>query len=102
MVNRLAAYTGAGIAYRGPVAGRDDDDVGLGVAGAHNSEHYRRAERGAGRATRRSEIAVELTYRAALTASLALQVDVQYVAGPNTDPTLGNALVFGMRLQYGF
>ncbi len=96
--NRFAGYTGAGLVYTGAAPGRDDDQVGLAVATAYNGALYRAAQRRAGQPTTRAETDLELTYAAALRPWLTLTGDVQYVVNPNTDPTLQNALVGGLRL----
>ncbi len=101
-VNRFARYSGAGLVYQGPFRGRDDDQVGIAVAAAHNGAPFRAAERAAGRFVRRSEVAIEFTYSVALLANLSVQADVQHIVAPNTDPALGNALTFGLRLQYEY
>jgi porin len=97
-VNRFGAYAGAGAVYTGPFAGRDEDQVGLGVAAAFNGASYKRARRRSGEAVDGAEVNLELTYLAPVVPWLALQGDVQYVVDPDTDPDLANAVVIAVRL----
>lgn len=100
--NRFAAYTGAGVTYEGPLPGRPDDLVGLGVASAHNGRPYERAVRRAGEPVSSSETTVELTYRLSLGPHVEVQPDVQWVVDPDTRPGRGSALVVGLRVVAGF
>ena len=100
-VHRFNAYTGAGLVYTGLLPGRDADQVGLGVAAAHNGSAYRRAEAAGGRGVTDTEVVVELTYRNARGA-FALQPDHQYVVHPDTDPTAADVLLGGLRVEVGF
>jgi porin len=96
--NRFSRHVGAGVVYTGPFAGRDVDRVGLAVATALNSDAYEAAQRRAGRPVTDVEVNVEATYAAPLTNWLTLVGDLQYVANPNTDPSIPNAFVPGVRV----
>jgi len=96
--NRFSRYVGAGVVYTGPFAGRDVDRVGLAVATALNGDAYEAAQRRAGRPVTDVEVNVEATYAAPLTNWLTLVGDLQYVANPDTDPSIPNAFVTGMRV----
>jgi porin len=98
-VNRIAAYTGAGLVYTGMLAGRPNDAMGLGLAVAHNGGTYKRQQRRRGRSVDAAEWTGELTYAAALTAWLTLQGNVQYVRHPGTRPARDDALALGLRAQ---
>ena len=50
-------------------------------------------------AAKRTETAIELTYRVQAKDWLTLQPDLQYVIHPNGDHAIGNALVIGLRLN---
>lgn len=91
MFDRFAAF---GLVYAGLFPGRDGDTAGLAVAVAGTSDEFRETSSGAG-----AEVAVELTYRLALTDWLTLQPDIQYIVNPGTDPTLTNALTLGLRAE---
>ena len=47
------------------------------------------------------ETAIELTYSAQLTDNFRIQPDIQYIINPGTDPSLKNALVVGVRFEFG-
>ena len=94
--NRFVAYTGASAVYRGLLPARPEDELGLGVAAAHDGHPFRESRREAGRRAGRTETAIELTYRIQGD-SWALQPDLQYVVQPDADPRVPDALVLGMR-----
>ncbi len=98
-VNRFSSYVGAGATYSGPIQGRPDDEMGLGVAVAINGDPYRRSRSAVGLETEGTETVVELTYRAQLLSWLAIQPDLQWVLNPNTEPGRANALVLGLRAE---
>lgn len=98
-VNQISLYTGGGAVYTGLLPGRDEDEVGFGIAAAHNGRRFKQAQRRLGSPVENSEIAFELTYRAQLTPWLALQPILAYVVNPGTDPHLHDAVVFGMRFE---
>lgn len=91
MFDRFASF---GLVYTGPFSGRDGDTAGLAVAVAGTSDAFRETSPGAG-----AEVAIELTYRFALTDWLALQPDIQYIVTPGADPALSNALTLGLRAE---
>jgi porin len=101
-VNRFGSYIGAGLTATGYIPGRPDDQIGAAVAVARNGSHFMSAQRDQGIATDRAETAIELTYQAKITDWLTVQPDAQYVIHPNTDPSLGNALVFQFQFQLSF
>jgi porin len=95
--NRFARYLGAGLVYTGALPGREVDQVGLAVAAAFNGTAYERAQRRVGQATTSAEVSVEGTYAAAVAPWLTLTGDAQVVVNPNTDPSIPNALLVGLR-----
>jgi porin len=101
-VNRFGSYTGAGIAAQGVVAGRPNDEIGLGVASARNGFSYMQSQLQLGLPVNRAETAIEGTYLIQVGNSVAVQPDVQYVVHPNTDPNIRDAWVFQLRLELGF
>jgi len=101
-VNRFASYTGGGATFSGPILGRENDEVGLGVAAAHNGSQYIDSQRQQGRRAETSEVAIELTYLAQLARWLAAQPSLQYVVNPNTDPTRRDAFVASFLFQISF
>lgn len=99
--NRFVSYTGASAVYRGLLPGRPADEIGLGVAAAHNGDAFMEARRAEGIPVSRSETALELTYRIR-GAGWALQPDLQWVIDPGTDPARKAALAVGIRAEIGF
>ena len=93
MFDRFASF---GLVYSGLLPGRDGDTAGLAVAVAGTSDGFRATSPATG-----TEVAIELTYRFALTDWLALQPDLQYIVSPGTDPALSNALTLGIRAELG-
>lgn len=100
--NIFGRFASGGLVWRGLLPGRPGDNSGIAVAyaGAGSASRdlaltrYGRAPRG--------ETAIELTHRIALTDWLGVQPHAQYVLDPGLDPTVDDALVFGIRLTGAF
>ena len=92
--NMFGSFASAGLNYAGPIAGRDKDQLGIAAAAAFTSPRYRLTV-----PSDKSEIAFELTYRAAVSDWLSVQPNVQYVINPGADPSLRNAIAFGLRTE---
>ncbi len=75
-VSMIEHHAGAGLAWNGPIDGRDDDVFGLGVSSVWFSD-----EPGAG-FTDDTEIACELFYKAQLLPWLSIKPDLQYITNP--------------------
>ncbi|MBP0444266.1 carbohydrate porin [Roseomonas sp. SSH11] len=107
-LNPIDLYLDAGLTYKGPLPGRPEDVLGLGVAYAQVSGAARRRDREArllddlGGALRRQEALVELTYAAQLQPGWLLQPVAQYVVHPGAEAGIRNALVLGMRTALSF
>jgi porin len=76
----------AGLVYRGPVEGRDQDSIGFGAAW---TELFQNGSN--------QETVVELYYRAELASRLRVQPDLQYIATPSG--IYRDALAIGFRFQ---
>ena len=100
--NAIGAYLGGGLVFTGPLRERPTDQAGLAVGLARFGTPYRRSLETQGRGSDGSEVAFELTYRAALTDWLAIQPNLQYIADPSGDPALRDAILVGVRTQIGF
>jgi porin len=101
----------AGVTLKAPLAGRDDDAVGLGVGLARVSNGARAFDRsvasfsGTPFPVRTSEVFLELTYQVVVAPWWQVQPDFQYVWNPGggipnpTNPTqrIGNEAIFGLR-----
>lgn len=101
-INRFGSYTGAGAVYTGLIPGRDHDQIGFAVAGAHNGSQYKKALLASGETVENSEWNFEWTYEAPLTPWLTVQPDIQYVINPDTNPAVKNALAVDIRLEISF
>lgn len=95
-VQAVGRYLGAGLVYRGIVPERGEDELGLAVAAARFGEEFQAAA-GGGSTWEDWEVAIELTYRAALTPWFSIQPDLQFVIHPGGDPQVDDALVLGLR-----
>jgi porin len=84
------------------IASRPDDAVGLAFAHGRTGKSFKRALAFDGGLPRKSETAVELTYRAPLQSWLAIVPGVQWVVSPGTDRNLRNAWVVGARFEMSF
>jgi porin len=100
--NAVDTYVGAAVVAGSFIAGRPDDAVGLAVAHGRTGRSFKRALAFDGGQPRRSETAVELTYRAPLQRWLAIVPGMQWIVSPGADRNLRNAWVVGARLEMSF
>ncbi|MBW8875722.1 MAG: carbohydrate porin [Acidobacteria bacterium] len=101
-VNRFGFYTGGGVDLAGWIPGRKQDEIGFGMAAAHNGSPFIEQRRQTGQRVDRSELTLELAYRSRINSWLNIQPDLQYVFNPNTDPRVANALVCLLRIEVAF
>ena len=101
-VNRFGLYTGGGVDLAGAIPGRKQDEIGFGIAAAHNGSPFLEQRRQTGQTVDRSEVTLELAYRSPMASWLNLQADLQVVFHPNTDPRVANALVSLIRVEMAF
>jgi len=100
-VNRFGSYAGAGLVASGLLPG-PQNEVGIAIASARNGSRYMEQQEQLGTPAQRSETAVELSYLAQISKSVAVQPDLQYIVHPNTDPAIRNALAFLLRFEVSF
>lgn len=100
--NTFRSFYSVGATYTGLFASRPDDQIGLALAWAQTGSRARRAAALSGSPLDGHEANLELTWRAPLTDWLTVQPDIQYVVNPGLDPTLKNALAFGLRVELGW
>ncbi len=87
----FSRYFGGGLTLSGPIRGRDDDLLGIGIAHAELGD----VERPSDYATH--ETIVELFYRFPVAPWMSLRPDLQWVERPGGDE--GSALVVGLRVE---
>jgi len=111
--NPIDLYLDGGLTYKGLIASRPDDSVGLGLAYGRISPQAAAYDRdvvaitGMAMPIRDYEAAIEVTYQRQLATNWSVQPDVQYVVHPGghvsnpRDPSgatvIPNALVLGLR-----
>jgi porin len=113
--NLIPFYAEAGLAYKGLIPGRENDNLGVSIDYAHISNRASRLDQDTRFFTgnplfpiRNHEMALELTYQTQVTPWLLVQPDVQYIINPgghvlNADGSVRrNALVFGLRSAITF
>ncbi len=93
-------YAGA-LHYTGIIPGRDADILGLGFSHAVTSQPYRQFVAREGGESEKSESIVELSYKAEVLPSVAIQFDWQSISNPGADSTASDASIFGLRLEVG-
>jgi porin len=93
-INSFDRFASVGLNYTGLIKGRDEDQLGLAFATAFTSKDYRLIA-----GAEKTETLVELTYRAPITSWLTIQPNVQYVINSGADPSVRNALAFGLRTE---
>lgn len=92
--NEIASYFGGGLHWAAPFAGRDEDELSVGVAHARLSNRHRRANG----LQRDAETAIELTYAYQVNSWLVLQPDVQLVVDSGSANGIDDALTAGVRI----
>jgi porin len=95
--NDFSRFYGAGLVHTGVFKARPEDQLGVAVAVVDASQDYRTLSN-----SDRREVALELTYRAAITRFLTVQPNVQYVINPGLEPGLADVLAFGLRAELGW
>jgi porin len=89
--NIIGTFHSTGLVYRGPLENRDSDVVGVGM----NYVGFGSAV--AARDELTYENAIELFYKAAITPSLSIQPDLQFIANPGGNGQ--DALLLGIRID---
>jgi porin len=116
--NLIDLYADGGLTFKGPIASRPDDTIGLGVAYGHISSYAAAYDAELDAITGRPfpvqdfEAAIELTYQWAVRDGWYIQPNIQYIvhpggnipnpAIPGTTSPIPNALVLGTRLVAHF
>ena len=115
--NLIDFYADAGFSFKGPLDGRDDDQVGLAASYGRISSDASRLDADLqrlipGRPVRDQESAIELTYMAQIAPWWQVQPDLQYIVHPGGHVPLpgdasqlhsiGNATVVGVRTVITF
>lgn len=86
--NEINQYYGAGLLYRGPLRGRDNDSAGVGVAHVIFSDELPNMD---------YETVVEVFYSVQLIPWIRIQPDLQYIAHPSG--RYRDAFVYGTRFE---
>ncbi len=96
--NQVTRYLDGGVTFTGLLPGRMEDVLGFGFAHARLGQEARRRDS----TLERAESLVELTYKAQITESWAVQPTLQYVVNPGAQQGRDNALVLGLRSAVQF
>ncbi len=114
--NLISYYVDGGAGFKGPLSGRPDDVLTVGVAYAKISRDAAALDRdtltrnGPPFPIRNEEVVFELSYQAQIAPWWTVQPDLQYIVRPggnapdpdNANATVGNALVAGIRSTIKF
>jgi len=98
--NQVEFYCDGGINYVGLIPGRNADLLGIGVSYTKISDDLRDPD--GDRYAGNHETIIELTYQAAVTSTITVQPDIQYIFNPGAVITQENALVLGVRASVTF
>lgn len=96
-VNPVDRTASLGLRWSAPFSGRPDDVAAIALNVNRAGEPYFRSG-----AYRRTETALELTYRMALLPWLAVQPMLHYLRAPGFDPVAASAVVVGTRVEVSF
>lgn len=100
--NFISFYFDTGLSYKGLIPTRDNDTIGIGFGCARLSNGARNSLADGGSTPAGAEMVIEFTYQAAITPSLVVQPDLQYIIHPGATTGPGNALVIGARASVTF
>ena len=115
--NQISFYLNGGITWKGPIPGRENDSLGLGIAYAAFSGQSRRLDQDAAafdpsgfHPVRNQETVLELTYQYQATGWLAIQPDIQWISHPgggipdpfNPGRRVRDSLLLGLRTAITF
>jgi porin len=97
--NEAAWDLTGGLSYVGPLRGREDDVLGLGVCYTKISDEF--FQPGVAEPTHH-ETVLELTYAAVLNEHLTVQPELQYIVNPGAVERARDAIVAGLRFKAEF
>lgn len=101
--NAVGWAVDAGLAWTGPLPGRNDDVLAFGFARADFSFRYADGLREAGDSDAPGfEQALELTYTAVLSPRISQQPDIQHIHHPDGRATRDDAWLFQLRLNASY
>ncbi len=98
-VNLIRSHFGAGLTYKGPFDGRDEDEIGYAFAYASFGSDFQKLSSFHGESMASFEAAHEVTYRGKLTPWLAVQYNVQYIVNPSASMDVNDVVVNGLRIE---
>ncbi len=101
-VDRIGQYAGLGLVAEQGLLPRHEDTLGMALGYARNGRAWRDAAAAAGTPVDAAELAIEVTWRIPVGEHLFVQPDLQYVLNPNTDPSIDDAVVIGVRIEAAF
>jgi porin len=101
-IAKLPFQANGGLAYKGLIPLRDNDQTVFGVAYGKFSRDYARAVSSAGGGYPDYEIVLEWGYRIQLSDFAYVQPDIQWVMNPGGTGTIPNALVLGAQMSVTF
>ena len=94
-VSEIAHHVAGGVVWRGPVAARPDDALGVYLSFVDLSD-----EPAAGFS--RDEFVVDAYYRVQVSPAVFVQAELQFIAHPSGDPDVDHAMVGGVRFGVSF
>jgi porin len=101
-IAKIPFQVNGGLAYKGLVPSRDQDQTMFGVVYGEFSSDYARATQAAGGGYPDYELVFEWGYRVQFTQFLYVQPNLQYVINPGGTHTIPNALVLGAQCSVTF
>ncbi|MEM8549389.1 MAG: carbohydrate porin [Verrucomicrobiota bacterium] len=96
----INVYTDAGLAWYGPIPGREDDTAGVAINFGSYERDYLQAELAAGNDLGAEQTIIELTYLVQVTDWFSVQPDLQIVLDPHNSRR--DAWVVGLRGSMSF
>lgn len=101
-IAKLPFQVNGGLAYKGLIPGRDNDQTMFGVVYGQFSDDYAAATEAMGGGHPDYELVFEWGYRAQITKFLFMQPNIQWVINPGGAYNIPNALVLGLQAGVTF
>ncbi len=106
--NQFPFFVDGGVLYKGLIPKRDHDTVGVGFAYGNfsrklaNSQRDNQITNGVDQSPQRYEVAIDFSYKAAITPWLFFQPDIQYIINPGGRKDTKDAVAVGGRMGITF
>lgn len=101
-LNPTSHYIGSGLVLTNPFIGRENDQIGVAIGAALNSNDFKTLLLSEGSMPADGEYNIEASYRYQINEYIAIQPDIQYIINTGGAKDLKNTLVIGLHFDVAF